>query len=106
MTLSRAQLLALVEDACDQVLKPDSYFGALRERPGLHRALQSTLNEIRRAGLTPEQLPSEALEDPRKAREMKAIGRAYRDALEAGKLADPLDVLAARDPDAAARTPA
>ncbi len=94
-TLSRAQLLALVEDACDQVLKPDSYFGALRERPGLHRALQSTLNEIRRAGLTPEQLPSEALEDPRKAREMKAIGRAYRDALEAGKFADPLDVLAA-----------
>jgi len=94
-TLSRAQLLALVEDACDQVLEPDSYFGALRERPGLHRALQATLNEIRRAGLTPEQLPSDALEDPRKAREMKAIGRAYRDALEAGKLADPLDVLAA-----------
>ncbi len=94
-TLSRAQLLALVEDACDQVLEPASYFGALRERPGLHRALQSTLNEIRRAGLTPEQLPAEALEDPRKAREMKAIGRAYRDALEAGKFADPLDVLAA-----------
>ncbi|HTS03853.1 MAG TPA: PD-(D/E)XK nuclease family protein [Thermoanaerobaculia bacterium] len=94
-TLSRAQLLALVEDACDRVLEPTSYFGALRERPGLHRALQSTLNEIRRAGLTPERLPSEALEDPRKAREMKAIGRAYRDALEAGKLADPLDVLAA-----------
>lgn len=94
-TLSRAQLLALVEDACDQVLKPDSYFGALRERPGLHRALQSTLNEIRRAGLTPEQLPNEALEDPRKAREMKAIGRAYRAALEAGSFADPLDVLAA-----------
>ncbi len=95
VTLSRAQLLALVEDACDQVLKPDSYFGALRERPGLHRALQSTLNEIRRAGLTPEDLPSEALEDPRKAREMKAIGRSYRDALETGKFADPLDVLAA-----------
>jgi hypothetical protein len=94
-TLSRAQLLALVEDACDQVLEPKSYFGALRERPGLHRALQSTLNEIRRAGLTPEQLPAEALEDPRKAREMKAVGRAYRDALEAGKFADPLDVLAA-----------
>ncbi len=94
-TLSRAQLLALVEDACDQVLRPDSYFGALRERPGLHRALQSTLNEIRRAGLTPEQLPSEALEDPRKAREMKAIGAAYRGALEAGSFADPLDVLAA-----------
>lgn len=94
-TLSRAQLLALVEDACDQVLEPSSYFGALRERPGLHRALQSTLNEIRRVGLTPEQLPSEALEDPRKAREMKAIGRSYRDALEAGTFADPLDVLAA-----------
>lgn len=93
-TLSRAQLLALVEDACDQVLEPSSYFGALRDRPGLHRALQSTLNEIRRAGLTPDQLPSEALEDPRKAREMKAIGRAYRDALEAAKFADPLDVLA------------
>jgi RecB family exonuclease len=94
-TLSRAQLLALVEDACDQVLEPSSYFGALRERPGLHRALQATLNEIRRAGLTPEQLPSEALEDPRKAREMKAIGRSYRDALEAGRFADPLDVLVA-----------
>ena len=93
-TLSRAQLLALVEDACDDALEPDSYFGALRERPGLHRALQATLNEIRRAGLTPEQLPPDAFEDPRKAREMKAVGRAYRDALKNGKYADPLDVLA------------
>jgi hypothetical protein len=76
-TLSRAQLLALVEDACDDALEPDSYFGALRERPGLHRALQATLNEIRRAGLTPEQLPPDAFEDPRKARARTSRGSAY-----------------------------
>src|ERR1019366_4228777 len=42
--LSRAQLLAVVESACDEVLGPESYFGALRRSVGLHRALHRTLD--------------------------------------------------------------
>src|SRR5664279_3736355 len=54
--LSRAQLLAVVEGACDEVLGPDSYFGALRRSVGLHRALHRTLDELRRARFTPAEL--------------------------------------------------
>ena len=50
--LSRAQALALVEQACGEFLKPKSYFGQLRDRPGFHRALQRTFGEIRAAGLS------------------------------------------------------
>src|SRR5262245_7820153 len=40
--LSRAQALALVEQACAAFLTPKAYFGPLRDRPGFHRALQRT----------------------------------------------------------------
>ena len=50
--LSRAQALALVEQACAEFLTPGSYFGQLRDRPGFHRALQRTFEEIRAAGLS------------------------------------------------------
>src|ERR1017187_2370508 len=77
--LSRAQLLAVVESACDEVLKAASYFGKLRERVGLHRALHRTLDELRRAGVAPGALPAEAFEDARKARELAAPARACAD---------------------------
>ena len=55
--LSRAQALALVEQACAKALGPASYFGALRARPGLHRAMQRTLEELRAAGIGPGRIP-------------------------------------------------
>src|SRR5262245_64490918 len=51
--LSRPQALALVEQACAQALPAESYFGALRDRTGLHRAMQRTLDELRAAGIGP-----------------------------------------------------
>ena len=75
--LSRAQLLAVVEAACDEVLGPDSYFGALRRSVGLHRALHRTLDELRRARVTPAELAAAAFDDPRKGKELAALARAY-----------------------------
>src|SRR5690349_12716749 len=66
--LSRAQALALVEQACAETLTPLSYFGRLRDRPGLHRALQETLDELRGAGLEPGAIPTSAFSDARKPR--------------------------------------
>ena len=91
--LSRAQLLSVVESACDEVLKDGSYFGKLRERVGLHRALQRTLDELRRAGLGAAPLPVSAFEEPRKGRELAALARAYAKALAALGAADSPDVL-------------
>jgi ATP-dependent helicase/nuclease subunit B len=90
--LSRAQLLAVVEAACDEVLGPDSYFGALRRSVGLHRALHRTLDELRRARVTPAELSAAAFDDPRKGKELAALARAYETSL--GKLGavDPADV--------------
>jgi ATP-dependent helicase/nuclease subunit B len=91
--LSRAQLLALVEGACDEVLEETSYFGKLRARVGLHRAIQRTLEELRRAGLGPRALRTEAFEDPRKGRELAEILRAYEAALVHAGATDTADVL-------------
>ena len=90
--LSRAQLLAVVESACDEVLKADSYFGRLRERVGLHRALHRTLDELRRAGVAPGALPPEAFEDARKAKELAALARAFDATLEKLGAADAAEV--------------
>ncbi|MGA7990428.1 MAG: PD-(D/E)XK nuclease family protein, partial [Thermoanaerobaculia bacterium] len=91
--LSRAQLLAVVETACDEVLKDDSYFGTLRGSVGLHRALHRTLDELRRAGVTPAALSASAFEDPRKARELAAVLRAFETWLGRLGATDPAEVL-------------
>lgn len=91
--LSRAQALALVEQACGQALGRDSYFGVLRQRPGLHRALQATLDELRAAGLAPESLPEGAFADHKKHRELREVFRRYAAALEAGRYVDGIEVL-------------
>jgi RecB family exonuclease len=91
--LSRAQALALVEQACTEALGPASYFGALRRRPGLHRAMQRTLEELRAAGIGPGRIPAAAFVDRRKARELRRVLAGYSDALAAGRYVDGLDVL-------------
>ena len=91
--LSRAQALALVEQACGEVLRKDSYFGALKDRPGLHRAVQNALDELRAAGSSPADLPLHAFADPRKPRELAAIRARYEKALEETGWIDRAEIL-------------
>ena len=91
--LSRAQLLAVVESACDEVLGPESYFGALRRSVGLHRALHRTLDELRRARVTPAELGSAAFDDRRKGAELGALAKAYETILTRVGAADAAEVL-------------
>ena len=91
--ISRAQALALVEQACTQALGAGSYFGRIKDRPGLHRALQSTLDELRTAGITAARLPTRVFPDRRKALELAAILERYEQALDRGKFLDRPGVL-------------
>jgi RecB family exonuclease len=91
--LSRAQALALVEQACLSVLDSESYFGELRDRPGFHRALQRTFDELRAAGISAESLPSRAFADKRKLRELRAILERYQFDVGAYRSVDQAEVL-------------
>lgn len=91
--LSRAQALALIEQACAETLDDRSYFGELGDRPGFHRALQSAFDELRAAGLSPAALPAGAFADPRKPRELSSILERYQKALDAGGWIDRAEVL-------------
>src|SRR5262249_61813839 len=87
--LSRAQALALVEQACGEFLRPGGYFAALRDRPGFHRALQRTFEELRGAGIPAADLPAEAFVDRRKRAELRGILTPYEAALRAAPCVDP-----------------
>jgi len=91
--LSRAQSLALVEQACAEAFGPASYFGGLRDRPGLHRALQATLEELGAAGLDPERLPAGAFADRKKHRELREVSRRHAAALAAARAVDAVGLL-------------
>ncbi len=91
--LSRAQALALIEQSCSEILDDSSYFGALRDRPGFHRAIQNAFDELRAAGLAPGALPAGAFADPRKPRELRRILESYEEALRLGKWIDRAGVL-------------
>ena len=103
--LSRAQALALVEQACAEFLTAKSYFGQLRDRPGFHRALQRTFDEIRAAGLSPAALPAEAFEDKRKLKELKGILARYDADLAKGRFVDSAAGPAARSGGRETRAP-
>lgn len=91
--LSRAQALSIVERACDRVLDASSYFAALIGQPGLYRAIQRSVDDLRHAGLR-SALPPAAFEDPRKARDLVAIIGAYEEELRARKFVDRYGVVA------------
>ncbi len=91
--LSRAQALALVEQACGEALTDKSYFGPLRSLPGFHRAVHRTFDELRAAGISPAALPAAAFADRRKRAELKAILERYDAALVKGRFVDSAEVL-------------
>ena len=90
--LSRAQALAILERACDRVLDDASYFAELRGRPGLYRAIQRSIDDLRHAGL--RELPPLAFEDARKAADLSKILAAYEGELAQRKFVDRFGVLA------------
>ena len=83
--LSRAQALALIEEACDEALDQSSYFAALKDRPGLHRAVQRSIDDLRHAGVDPSSLTLAAFDDGRKAEDLRAILAAYQKKLVSGR---------------------
>jgi ATP-dependent helicase/nuclease subunit B len=90
--LSRAQALAILERACDRVLVDDSYFAELRGRPGLYRAIQRSIDDLRHAGV--RELPVAAFEDARKARDLARILETYEAELLERRYVDRYGVLA------------
>ena len=91
--LSRAQALALIERACDRVLDASSYFAALSDRSGLHRAIQKSIEDLGHSGLRPEDLRAESFEDERKARDLAKILAAYQEEMASNRYIDRLGVL-------------
>ena len=89
--LSRAQALAMIERACDRVLDASSYFAALADRPGLHRAIQKSIDDLRHAGV---RITPDAFEDPRKGADLARILDAYNEELERRRFTDRYGVLA------------
>ncbi|MDQ6799774.1 MAG: PD-(D/E)XK nuclease family protein, partial [Acidobacteriota bacterium] len=92
--LSRAQALALIERACDQVLDPSSYFAALADRPGLHRAIQTSIDDLRHARIDPSKIAKAAFEDPRKGSDVARILAAYEEEMQQRRYVDRFGVLA------------
>ncbi|HYX20310.1 MAG TPA: hypothetical protein VFA98_05645, partial [Thermoanaerobaculia bacterium] len=90
--LSRAQALALVEQACGECLSADGYFAALRDRPGFHRAVQRTFEELRGAGISAADLPARAFTNRRKREELRRILARYEETLAASSWIDRADV--------------
>ncbi|MBM4041380.1 MAG: hypothetical protein FJ290_23000 [Planctomycetes bacterium] len=92
--------------ACRAV--PNSYFAAIADRPGFHRALLATIADLKEAGHTQADLGRCLAEKGRfsavlpKLRDLAALWRAYEERLGALALYDPADLLAA----AAAAAPA
>src|SRR5688500_8167488 len=89
--LSRAQALAMIERACDRVLDSSSYFAALADRPGLHRAIQKSIDDLRHAGVP---ITPGAFENPRKGEDLARILEAYNEELARRKYTDRFGVLA------------
>lgn len=92
--LSRAQALALIERACDGVLDSTSYFGALADRPGLHRAIQKSIDDLRHATIDLSKITIPAFEDPRKAADIVHILGEYNAEMERRHYIDRFGVLA------------
>lgn len=91
--LSRAQALALVERACDAVLDDHSYFAELLGRPGLYRAIQRSIDDLRLAGIRPGTVPLAAFEEQIKAVDLARVVGAYEQELADRKFIDRYGVL-------------
>src|SRR5439155_1424921 len=62
--------------------------------PGLHRAVQKSIDDLRHAGVDPAKLVASNFEEPRKARDLVRILAAYEEEMARGKYIDRFGVLA------------
>jgi RecB family exonuclease len=86
--LSRAQALALVETACEDVLTPDGYFGGISRSIGFYRSMRRTLDDLRMAGVAARYLPAETFANRRKGRDVRAVLERYESLLREHRLTD------------------
>ena len=86
--LSRAQALSFVEKACDLALGADSYFGRIADRPGFHRAMQRSLDDLRLASIPVVEVRASAFEEQRKAEDLRRLLEAYEKELSSGSFVD------------------
>ena len=91
--LSRAQALALIERACDRVLDESSYFAALADRPGLHRAIQKSIDDLRHATIDLSKITIPAFEDSGKAADIVHILGEYENEMRRRRYIDRFGVL-------------
>lgn len=90
--LSRAQSLALIETACDDVLRDHDYFGSLRHSTGFFRAIQRTIEDLRSSRVRAAGFPAGAVPNERKAREIRRILARYEELLEMNRFVDRADL--------------
>lgn len=71
-----------------EMVDPDGYFAASREMPGFMQAMWQSVQELRLAGIKPEQLTPAILGNDRKAAELGELLRKFSDYLKANALFD------------------
>jgi len=71
-----------------EMVDPDGYFAASREMPGFMQAMWQSVQQLRLAGIKPEQLTPEILGNDRKAAELGELLRKFSDYLKANALFD------------------
>lgn len=91
---SPAATVLVVEEALQEAARdPHSIFAGVPLTPGLVSTAHATVQDLRMAGLRPEDLRPEAFESERKARSLSALIRAYENNLLRRRLVDGADIL-------------
>ena len=84
----------VVEEALEDLARDSrSFFAGIPLTPGFVSMAHATVQDLRMAGLRPEDLRPEALESERKAWSLRALLRAYEDGLSRRRLVDRADIL-------------
>jgi RecB family exonuclease len=86
--LSRAQALALVETACEDVLTPDGYFSRISRSVGFYRSMRRTLDDLRMSGVGSNHFPADTFANRRKGRDVRAVLERYESLLREHRLTD------------------
>lgn len=86
--LSRAQSLAMIESACEDVIGNDDYFGALRHSSGFFRAVQRTIEDLRSSRIGSARLVADSFTNQKKATEIRRVLARYEKLLEQNRFVD------------------
>ncbi len=92
--LSRAQALAMIESACDDVIGEGDYFFALKHSSGFFRAIRRSIDDLRTSGVQAAAFPSASFSNQKKAEEVRRILAKYEELLRQNQLVDRADLYA------------